>query len=175
MRFAICILLMLWPYLIAAQTKGNEKAMPFLQIKCTSVSTTAESISISIELRNNGDSPLLVATKPRLRNATYHHYVAVSRNEPEMLETSSQVFKPPFPTPYSDSTAVLLQSLLPGEQFKENLVLRFPLRETIPPKGSTDLTDPKESPDDISYGKEVRIEQIKKVKVIYGHLTRVRN
>lgn len=159
---------------VTMQTVRNSNdGNPNVTLNAQLISSSDEEIRLKIVLTNCTSRIVYFATQPRDEEGNEGFYFSLSDENPDELEVNSRVYERPVPSPYANSTGVMLKRLDPKEAYEETIVLRFPLKETVPPRGRlkyhVENGKPVIDDGEISFPGQVKKDKIKAVKVTFGY------
>jgi len=116
-------------------------------------------LKLEFNLENKSDKSIYVTTNPNQQNAQLGYYHLLNETDNSVMQISSRVY-PHCITgscPYTDDTRVKLTKLKSGESFSDNVHIKFPVKETIPPNG-----DPYKN-------KKIIPQKVKQIEISIGY------
>jgi hypothetical protein len=91
-----------------------------------------DEIKIEFQLKNTSSENVYVSTNPRQLRGEYGYYLLLDENDDSKLKISSRVY-PRYPGfPYTNEISVELRKLKPGDNYRDNVLVKFPAKETTP-------------------------------------------
>lgn len=117
-----------------------------------------KNLTLEFTLENGTSNNLYFTDSPRQISGEQGFYINLADSDSSLLKISSQVHPfSVFYSPYTRYTMVKLEKLEAGEKFSKKIVLKFPLKETIPPN------------DDPFKLKKISLKKIDKIELSMGY------
>lgn len=136
------------------------------------LSIDKDELRIKVTITNNESQAIYLATEPKDQQGRSGFYISLDDKNLTELIVSSRVYPSPIPSPPANNTLVKLKKLSPNEIYEEMITLRFPLKETIPPKGNLEYKFENGElilGKDISAARTVNLNKIKSVNITFGY------
>ena len=103
---------------------------------------TATRLEFEIKVTNGSEKAVLVVSDPIRVDGLSGAYLSFNENNPAQLELRFEIFAPPVYTVYAPKNRVTFLRLEPGATHQEKILLQSPLKDTKPPWGEWQDTQP---------------------------------
>ena len=151
--------------------KTIQSRSPYLKVEIISVNKI--DLNVKVSITNTLSQAIYLTTEPVDRLAKNGFYLSQEASDRNELVISSQIYPPPIPSPFRDGTGIMLRKLMPNDVFEQNIVVSFPAKETMPPRGTVDYHFENGKPvldsDAPSFPRLLELEKFTSVRISFGY------
>ena len=106
------------------------------------VERTTSRMEFEVKVANGSEKAILVVSNPISVDGLKGPYLSLDENNPAQLELLFKIFAPAVYTVYAPKNHVTFLRLAPGAMHQEKILLQNPLKDTKPPWGDWQDTQP---------------------------------
>jgi hypothetical protein len=118
------------------RSSNSKGEMEKIEVKLELLQATADRWDFKVTVQNTGNQSVFVMTNPDQANGTKGWYVSLDEKNHSILEISSRVYPHPPYFLMHNGSGVMLKQLSPKEAHSEQVSIKFPIKETMPPYGT---------------------------------------